>query len=121
MIKFYFELLCYYTSTIIIMMVQDGNVLHNLKKCQFFPLFNSCVVEKLSKTNDALCRLQAVSLFSWSVQQNARDTQMTTRVSEGAIRERHHKRDPFFSGCRPCFSRLASLPLNASARVHSPY
>ena len=33
-------------------------------------------------------RLRAVSLFSWSVQQNARDTQMTTRVSEGARRER---------------------------------
>ena len=26
------------------------------------------------------CRLRAVSLFSWSVEQNARDTQMTTRV-----------------------------------------
>ena len=25
-----------------------------------------------------------VSLFSWSVEQNARDTQMTTRVAEGA-------------------------------------
>jgi len=25
-------------------------------------------------------RLRAVSLFSWSVEQNARDTQMTTRV-----------------------------------------
>ena len=29
-------------------------------------------------------RLRAVSLFSWSVEQNARDTQMTTRVTEGA-------------------------------------
>ena len=27
------------------------------------------------------CRLRAVSLFSWSVEQNARDTQMTTRVT----------------------------------------
>ena len=27
-------------------------------------------------------RLRAVSLFSWSVEQNARDTQMTTRVTE---------------------------------------
>ena len=35
-------------------------------------------------------RLRAVSLFSWSVEQNARDTQMTTRVTEGAS-----------SGCRP--------------------
>ena len=28
-------------------------------------------------------RLRAVSLFSWSVEQNSRDTQMTTRVTEG--------------------------------------
>ena len=34
-------------------------------------------------------RLRAVSLFSWSVEQNARDTQMITRVTEGARRERH--------------------------------
>ena len=31
-------------------------------------------------------RLRVVSLFSWSVDQNARDTQMTTRVTEGARR-----------------------------------
>ena len=30
--------------------------------------------------------VRAVSLFSWSVEQNARDTQMTTRVTEGARR-----------------------------------
>ena len=30
----------------------------------------------------SLPRLRAVSLFSWSVEQNARDTQMTTRVTE---------------------------------------
>ena len=36
-----------------------------------------------------LTRLRAVSIFSWSVEQNARDTQMTTRVTEGARRERH--------------------------------
>ena len=29
-------------------------------------------------------RLRAVSLFSWSVEQNARDTQMTTCMTEGA-------------------------------------
>ena len=29
-------------------------------------------------------KLRAVSLFSWSVEQNARDTQITTRVTEGA-------------------------------------
>ena len=34
-------------------------------------------------------RLRAVSLFPWSVAQNTRDTQMTTRVTEGAKRERH--------------------------------
>ena len=33
-------------------------------------------------------RLRAVSLFSWSVEQNPRDTQMTTRVTEGARQER---------------------------------
>ena len=38
-------------------------------------------------------RLRAVSLFSWSVEQNARDTQMTRRVTEGARRERHDKRE----------------------------
>ena len=38
-------------------------------------------------------RLQAVTLFSWSVEQNARDTKMTTRVTEGARRERHEKRE----------------------------
>ena len=34
-------------------------------------------------------RLRTVSLFSWSVEQNARDTQKNTRVTEGARRERH--------------------------------
>ena len=34
-------------------------------------------------------RLRTVSLFPWSVAQNTRDTQMTTRVTEGAKRERH--------------------------------
>ena len=33
-------------------------------------------------------RLRAVSLFSWSIEQNARDTQMTTRFSEGTRQER---------------------------------
>ena len=31
-----------------------------------------------------IIRLRAVSLFSWSVEQNALDTQMTMRVTEGA-------------------------------------
>ena len=66
-------------------------------------------------TRKPLFRLRAVSLFSWSVEQNVQDTQMTTRVTEGARRERH---DNLFSGCRPRFSRLAASPLNARARVH---
>ena len=52
-------------------------------------------------------RLRTVSLFSWSVEQNARDTQMTTRETGEA----------FFSCYRPRFSRLAALPLNARARA----
>ena len=57
-------------------------------------------------------RLPAVSLFfgSLSVEQNARDTQMTTRVTEGTRRD-----------CRPRFSRLGASPLNERVRVHSPY
>ena len=31
--------------------------------------------------------------FSKSVEQNARDTQMTTRVTKGGSRERHEKRE----------------------------
>ena len=43
--------------------------------------------------SQAVDRVRVVSLFSWSVEQNARDTQMTTRVTEGARRERHNKRE----------------------------
>ena len=46
-------------------------------------------------------RLRAVSLFSWSIEQKERDTQMTTRVTDGARRE------------RPSFSRLTASPLDA--------
>ena len=42
-------------------------------------------------------RLRTVSLFSWSIEQNARDTQMTTRVTEGARRKKHEKRMQFWS------------------------
>ena len=45
-----------------------------------------------------------VPLLSWSVEWNARNTKMTTRVTEG----------------RPRFSRLSASPLDAQARVHSP-
>ena len=78
-----------------------------------------------------LIRLRAVSLFSCSVEQSARDTQMTTRVTEGARRERHS--NYFLLGLPPSLlasrvsrlasrvSRLAASPLNARVRVHSPY
>ena len=45
-------------------------------------------------------RLRAVPLFSWSIEQNARDTQMTTRMTGGA--------------------REASPP-DARARLHLPH
>ena len=50
-------------------------------------------------------RLRAVSLFSLSVEQNARDKQMTTRATEGARRERRDKRESLFFllGLRPSF------------------
>ena len=48
-----------------------------------------------------LIRLRAVSLLSWSVEQSARDTQMTTRVTEGARRERHS--NFFLLGLPPSF------------------
>ena len=47
-------------------------------------------------------RLRVVSLFSWSVEQNARDTQMTTRVSERRFAARR--------------SRARSLPLTKSEK-----
>ena len=50
-------------------------------------------------------RLRAVSLFSWCIEQNARDTQTITRVTEGARRERHEKREAVVSFF---FSVLAS-------------
>ena len=53
-------------------------------------------------------RLGAVSLFSWSIDQKERDTQITTRVTEGARRE------------RPSFSRLTASPLDARPCTHSP-
>ena len=54
-------------------------------------------------------KLRAVSLFSWSVEQNARDTQMTTRLTEGARRERH---DLFLLGLPR--SRARAPPLTKS-------
>ena len=65
-------------------------------------------------------RLRTVSLFSWSVEQNARDTQMTTRVTEGARRERHP--NYFLLGLPPSLlasrvSRLASRVSRLASRV----
>ena len=54
---------------------------------------------------------QCVSIFFWSVEQNARDTQMTTRVIEGARRERL---PPLFLASRGFIaqrSRARTLPL----------
>ena len=62
-----------------------------------------------------LSRLRAVSPFSWSVEQKARDTQMTMRVTEGARRVSSR------AGNRlPRFSRLAASPLYARGGAHSP-
>ena len=40
-----------------------------------------CLIVKFSSSSTS-------SLFSWYIEQNARDAQMTTRVTEGARRER---------------------------------
>ena len=55
----------------------------------------------------AQSRLRAVSRFSWSVEQNARDTQMTTRLTEGGL-------PPSFLASRDFVaqhSRVRALPL----------
>ena len=49
------------------------------------------------------CRLRAVSLFSWSVEQNTRDTQITTRVTKGARRKRLDIIFLFLLGLPPSF------------------
>ena len=72
----------------------------------------------------ACLRLLAVSLLSSFVEQNVRDTQMTTRVTEGARRERHKKRAYLFSSwAADLVSRvsLAASPFDARARVPSPH
>ena len=65
-------------------------------------------------------RLQAVSLFAWSVEKIARNTQMTTRVTEGARRERHDKRESLFFllGLPPSFLAYSGFAAQRSrARV----
>ena len=54
-------------------------------------------------------RLRAVSLFPWSVAQNTRDTQMTTRVTEGAKRERHDLVSRVSRPRRSTFARACTL------------
>ena len=78
-------------------------------------------------------RVRAVSLFSLSVEQNARDTQMTTRVTEGARRERHDKRETTRKArenglsrssdflVAALVSRVLRLRRSTLARTHSPY
>ena len=69
-------------------------------------------------------RLRAVSLFSWCIEQNARDTQMTTRVTEGPRRERHEKREAvvsfFFSGLmsrgRSTLARAKSIHIKSEEK-----
>ena len=78
----------------------------------------------LSRQLRARLRLLAVSLFSSFVEQNVRDTQMTTRVTEGARRERHKKRAYLFSSWTAdlvSHVSLAASPFDARARVHSPH
>ena len=78
-------------------------------------------------------RVRAVSLFSLSVEQNARDTQMTTRVTEGARRERHDIRETTRKARQnglsrssdflvaALVSRVLRLRRSTLARTHSPY
>ena len=55
-------------------------------------------------------RLRAVSLFSWSIEQNARDTQLTTRVTEGARQESQLAREEATRGFVARRSRARVLP-----------
>ena len=48
--------------------------------CNSHIFFRTAVLRKLFDIR--FCRLRAVSLLCWSVEQNARDTQMTTRVAD---------------------------------------
>ena len=83
---------------------------------QFNTLYNVVLnyasVDKIMESDHSNCRLRAISLFSWSVEQNARDTQMTTRVTEGARRERPLPPSLFAShGFVAQRSRTRALPL----------
>ena len=105
---FYSSLFClsfYYFYLHIVSIATIYNIL-----ISFWPRVEGC----------SCVRLRAVSLFSWSVEQNARDTQMTTHVTEGARRVRHDALF-FLLGLPPSFlasrgfaaqrSRACALPL----------
>ena len=70
MIKFYFKLLCYYTSHISLTclwlsMVKMEMIAQLEKIGPIFSPFYSCVVEKLPKTNNALCTLDKNHLIAF--------------------------------------------------------
>ena len=84
---------------------------HERKKVSFLFCCNLKVFKKyvgcLYSLILAQSRLRAVSRFSWSVEQNARDTQMTTRLTEGGL-------PPLFLASRDFVaqhSRARALPL----------
>ena len=68
---------------------------------QVLRLIRHCVFTNNKKK--ARCRLRAVSLFLGPSSKKARDTQITTRVTEGTLVSR------------------ASRRINALARMHSPH
>ena len=94
---------------------------HKKKKSGFNPGLSANRPEQLQHllTRGGCYTIRAVSLFSWSVDQNARETQMTTRVTEGARQERHDK--SFSSRAATLLSRVSGLRRSTPARVHSSY
>ena len=94
---------------------------HKKKKRGFNPGLSANRPEQLQHllTRGGCYTIRAVSLFSWSVDQNARETQMTTRVTEGARQERHDK--SFSSRAAALLSRVSGLRRSTPARVHSSY
>ena len=57
-------------------------------QCSGIP-FNLCLCDDLPHL-----RLQAVSLFSWSMEQKVQDTQMTTHVTEGGFSSQRSQSSP---------------------------
>ena len=92
---------------------------HKKKKRGFNPGLSANRPEQLQHLLSGCYTIRAVSLFSWSVDQNARETQMTTRVTEGARQERHDKSSS--SPSAALLSRVSGLRRSTPARVHSSY